>query len=234
MQFHTACLYLHQISLLNLRARPPSISESQASDPNLNWRRDIVTSAILSAHSFLSVSADLPFGSELGFNNTQWIQDGFCLLVACKLYIAAAKSPFARDTKQVRDLLDLSEALSTRYRRTEQLSTRQADEEGDRDVFYHYAQRGKKLKSWFDRNHDVENSSSKETEITDLTAAEQSVTWNTPQLPADATHELLETSMASSVVPFSGGETFEAAEIPSDVDMDDVFGQWMSWDLGPF
>jgi hypothetical protein len=97
-------------------------------------------SALISANSILNLYIQLPSDEEVGFNNTQWVQIAFALVVAYRHTVAASKPD------QTAALLD---TLSKLRSRVEALSTSDVDMNGARDVFFNFRNRVVRIQDWF-------------------------------------------------------------------------------------
>jgi hypothetical protein len=102
----------------------------------------MAVSAVISANSILNLYLELPPNEEVGFNNTQWVQMGFALLVACR-YNATASIP----DKMATFLQTLSELQS----KLEALSTHNVEMNGARDVFFDFKNRVNRIRNWLPR-----------------------------------------------------------------------------------
>lgn len=98
-------------------------------------------SALISASSILNTLVQLPSKEEVGFNNTQWVQIGFALLVAYRHTVIASKP------EQTFAFLD---TLSKLESRVGGLSTEEVDANGKRDVFFDFRRRVVQIQKWFD------------------------------------------------------------------------------------
>lgn len=105
---------------------------------------------LVAAKSLLDFYVSLPLGTETAFNNAGWVQLGFGLIVACKLAVASCQPLIHPHTAGLSAALDLSNVLRRCILRMQALITSDMDESGDRDVFYHYEQRIKRLQWWFE------------------------------------------------------------------------------------
>lgn len=92
----------------------------------------------------------LPLGHDVAFNNTIWVQLGFASTLACKLSVAAMGPSVHSHTLELCGALDISNILSRCILRVQALVTSDMDAFGDRDVFYHYEKRLKRVKWWFE------------------------------------------------------------------------------------
>ncbi|DAA75819.1 TPA_exp: hypothetical protein A8136_1541 [Trichophyton benhamiae CBS 112371] len=140
MQFHTAELSLYQLSLLDKRRQQSGSIQTTLSD-------DMLYAGGMAARSILELYLSLPPRSETGFNNTEWVQIGFALIVACRLAStahAAEPAVFRRHTES------LSNTLTKLKMRVSELSTDTVDLNGDKDVFTNYVDRVARLQVWLD------------------------------------------------------------------------------------
>ncbi|KAL3487457.1 hypothetical protein BJX62DRAFT_253954 [Aspergillus germanicus] len=133
IQYHATSLCLYQLAL-NLTSQ-----RHHAHVGSTPWIDEMAVSAVITANSILSLYLQLPPNEEVGFNNTQWVQMGFALLVACR-YTAAASIP----DKMAAFLQTLSELQL----RLEALSTHNLDVNGARDVFFDFKNRVIRIRNW--------------------------------------------------------------------------------------
>lgn len=235
MHFHAASLYLHQISLLNRPHTKPQCSLQNSDKPNFEWRRDALISGLTSAIAFFAHYRSLPHGAELGFNNLQWMQLGFSLIVACKLCVAGTAPMVFQESKGIRNLLDMPSVLNDCITRVETLTSQEVDHEGDRDVFYHYCLRGKKLQKWFEKSYirdETANSVVGAINGRPQPGMTSSIEIDAvPQLdPQNTNKTQLDQSFGTNEFPGINSNSF----LFSDAAMTDVFGNWFSYDLIPF
>ncbi|KAI9796461.1 MAG: hypothetical protein M1835_003987 [Candelina submexicana] len=145
-QYYTVELYLFQLSLHD----PNKNIDPTRPFPWSPWRLEILCAGLMSARSMLGSFLSLPIDAGKAFNNSQWVQLGFALTVASKLSIAATEKIVARETMSYRQSLGISRLLKECILHTGSLATDFVDEHGDRDVFYHYEQRGKRIQAWYE------------------------------------------------------------------------------------
>ncbi|OGM47925.1 hypothetical protein ABOM_002737 [Aspergillus bombycis] len=146
MQFYTTELYLYQLSLSQQSALSYRSVYSRVSE---TWWDEIFCSGLTAVDNILNTYMGLPIGGEQGFNNTQWVQMAFCILVACRQIVAASRMGKAALLPQSRTW---PETLGKLRQRLAALSTTQVDLDGDRDVFVNFEKRVSRIQGWFDRN----------------------------------------------------------------------------------
>ncbi|GCB23052.1 transcriptional regulator WAR1 [Aspergillus awamori] len=144
MQYYTAELYLCQISLFDHK---PSTQSPRREVP---FQIEALRMGLIAAKALLDHYVCLPLRSEMAFNNAIWIQIGFALTLACKLVVAASEPSIQPHTAELCRALDISSMLSRCILRIQALVTSSLDASGDRDVFYHYEQRLKRVQWWFE------------------------------------------------------------------------------------
>ncbi|KAJ5150701.1 uncharacterized protein N7500_010890 [Penicillium coprophilum] len=137
IQYHATGLCLYQLAL-NITNQEPQLPFESSS-----WREEMSFSALISASSILNLYIQLPPNEEVGFNNTQWVQIAFALLVAYRHTVAASK------LDQTAALLDTLSKLKTRVGA---LSTSDVDMNGARDVFYNFRNRIVQIENWLGRH----------------------------------------------------------------------------------
>ncbi|SMQ50063.1 unnamed protein product [Zymoseptoria tritici ST99CH_3D7] len=113
------------------------------------WRLDALSTGLIAAKSSLSCFLSLPLGHEKSFNNSEWIQLGFVTTCAARLAALSSQKVIRQETHHLRRFLGISDGLKDTIRRLESLSTSTADDDGERDVFYHYRQRVQRIQAWF-------------------------------------------------------------------------------------
>jgi hypothetical protein len=144
MQFYTTELYLCQVSLFDYKPNTPS----RKLDPSFHI--EVLCVGLRAAKHFLDFYVSLPLRAEMSFNNTGWVQIGFALTLACKLTITACEPSVYTHTGELCRTLDLSSLLNKCILRIQALITSHMDASGDRDVFYHYEKRIKRVQWWFE------------------------------------------------------------------------------------
>lgn len=114
-----------------------------------SWRDEIALAAQVSANAILTQFILLPPREELGFNNTQWVQIAFALLVSYR-HTVATSSPEKRAA--------LLHILSQIRSRVGTLSTPHVDMTGARDVFFDFTKRIFRIQNWLCNNGKYEAS----------------------------------------------------------------------------
>ena len=105
---------------------------------------------LAAAKTLLDFYICLPLRCDLAFNNATWIQLGFAVILACKLVITAMEPSVHPHTAELCCALDISNVLSRCILRIQALITSDMDASGDRDVFYHFEKRLKRIQWWFE------------------------------------------------------------------------------------
>ncbi|GLB04780.1 hypothetical protein AtubIFM57258_010799 [Aspergillus tubingensis] len=144
MQYYTAELYLCQISLFDNKPK------TQSPRREVSFQIEALRMGLVAAKALLDYYVCLPLRSEMAFNNAIWIQIGFALTLASKLVVAASEPSIQPHTAELCRALDISSMLSRCILRMQALVTSSMDASGDRDVFYHYEQRLKRVQWWFE------------------------------------------------------------------------------------
>lgn len=146
MQLYSSELCLYQLSLS--QKIPLSSAYSIVSE---TWWGEIFCSGLTAAENILNMYLGLPLGGEQAFNNTQWVQMAFCILVASRQVVAASSMGKAALLPQIHTWPETLEKLRQRL---EALSTDQVDLDGERDVFVDFEKRVSRIQGWFDCNFD--------------------------------------------------------------------------------
>ncbi|KAF7163912.1 hypothetical protein CNMCM6106_000684 [Aspergillus hiratsukae] len=142
MQFHAAELYLSQITLFDRKTPHDSMFWS-------SLRIEAVSMGLTAARHLLRFYLALPLRSETVLNNAQWVQIRFGATLAATLSVAASDPSIDEQVAKLRDSLDMSLMLQQVILRVQALVTPLVDARGERDVFYHYGNRLKRLQWWY-------------------------------------------------------------------------------------
>ncbi|KAM5474653.1 hypothetical protein MferCBS49748_000059 [Microsporum ferrugineum] len=141
LQFHATELSLYQLTLLEKAGKQPKPAETAVSD-------EMLCAGRIAAQSILKLYLSLPPHSETAFNNTEWVQIGFALIVACRQ--VGTTSTTQMTPALVRHKESFSSTLMQLKARVSELSTDLVDLNGDRDIFSNFADRVTRLQAWFD------------------------------------------------------------------------------------
>ena len=233
MQLHTIELFLYQISLLDPNSGSEKNTTCLSSWPL--WRLEILRSGLTPAKLFLDTYLSLPSRTEMTFNNTEWVQLGFALIVASKFSVAGKAQFVSAQTMSLRRSLDILGVLKQTILRTRALISSNLDADGERAVFFHYEKRAMTLQCWPQRE-----------------LSEQ------PELLTDSVHQLCEKSsqlITPSLQMRTGDNTLNLCTQISDIDdglrsdqvhhlqmpdyfpeetMDGIFGDWITYPMLPF
>lgn len=170
MQFYTTELYLCQVSLFDYKPNTPNRKLDNA------FYIEVLCVALKAAKYFLDFYVSLPLRAEMAFNNTGCVQIEFALTLACKLVITASEPFVYPHTAELCRSLDLSSLLNKCILRIQALITSHMDTSGDRDVFYHYEKRIKRVQWWFEsRKLTISNNTN-----TNYSPSQSSGTYETP------------------------------------------------------
>jgi hypothetical protein len=149
IQFSTTELFLCQAAFFDKTA-PLHIS----------FHVDILRMGLIAAKNIFTLYLSLPIYADKAFNNSEWIQLSFALTVAARLTTASNHNSVNHLTKDLRQSLDLPNILRRVSSRIGALSTRHVDAVGNRDVFYYYEERVRRIHSWFEHLSATENMAS--------------------------------------------------------------------------
>lgn len=171
MQFFTTELYLCQVTLFDYKLNTPS----RKLDPAFHI--EVLCLGLKAAKYFLDFYVSLPLRAEMAFNNTGCVQIDFALTLACKIAITACEPSVYAHTAELCRSLDLSNLLNKCILRIQALITSHMDTSGDRDVFYYYEKRIKRVQWWFEsRKLTISNNNTS----TNYSPSQSSGTYETP------------------------------------------------------
>ncbi|KAJ5161704.1 hypothetical protein N7492_007096 [Penicillium capsulatum] len=127
IHFHATglCLYQLAVHLAGSQAKPQL-------NPSQPWRDEMSCAALTATESILNLYLSLPLKREQGFNNTQWVQMGFAMLVGLRQTVAAS---------QPEQVVSFSHLLAQMQQRITALSGSDVDMNGARDVFCGFSRR---------------------------------------------------------------------------------------------
>ncbi|KAJ5778799.1 hypothetical protein N7520_002045 [Penicillium odoratum] len=141
--FHAVQLCLCQISVFDHNLNAQSMHHS------LPYQIDALRMGLVVSKTLLEFYISLPLRHDVAFNNAIWVQLGFAATLACKLSVAAMRPSVHPHTFDLCRAFDISKFLSRCILRIQALVTPDMDASGDRDVFYHYEKRLKRVQWWF-------------------------------------------------------------------------------------
>ncbi|KAF7113831.1 hypothetical protein CNMCM5793_004886 [Aspergillus hiratsukae] len=200
MQFHAAELYLSPITLFDRKTPHDSMFWS-------SLRIEAVSMGLTAARHLFRFYLALPLRSETVLNNAQWVQIRFGATLAATLSVAASDPSIDEQVAKLRDSLDMSLMLQQVILRVQALVTPLVDARGERDVFYHYGNRLKRLQWWY------------KTQMT--------------QIPVRHQHHASPTTMAHNPIGTAGPSPVPTEDLqahwPSfllDSTVDDLFNEW--------
>lgn len=140
MQFHTAKLFLYQVAFFERNLQnSPSL--------HLNILRD----GLEGAKSFLDLYLWLPPKSEMALTNSEWIQLSFGTTLAAKLAIISREPNVEPQTRDLRHRLNIDNVFRHLALRIGSLVGRAGEGNKQKDIFFHYEQRVRKIEKWYDR-----------------------------------------------------------------------------------
>ncbi|CAJ2510370.1 Uu.00g050730.m01.CDS01 [Anthostomella pinea] len=131
MQYHTAELFLCQAAFFE---------KTMPLDATLH--SELLVTGFSAAKSMVEFILSLPERAETVFNNSEWIQMSLALTVGARLSMAS--------NYNLQQSLDLPDMIRRMYLRFGTLVTEQRDAEGNRDIFYSYEQRLRRIHQWFE------------------------------------------------------------------------------------
>lgn len=140
MQFHTAKLFLYQVAFFerNLQHSPAL---------HLN----ILCEGLEGAKSFLDLYLWLPPKSEMALTNSEWIQLSFGVTLAAKFAIVSKDPNVEPQTRDLRHRLNIDNVFRHLALRIGALVGRAGEGNKQKDIFFHYEQRVRKIQNWFEK-----------------------------------------------------------------------------------
>ncbi|KAF2088723.1 hypothetical protein K490DRAFT_38093 [Saccharata proteae CBS 121410] len=223
IQFHVAELFLCQAAIFDRHSHLISPQWSSS-------RFDFLCTGLSAATALFGYYLSLHPGTELSFNNSEWIQISFALTVACKLAVTSTEKPVHSQTFALRRSLDMSGILRQLALRTGALVSDRIDAQGDRDVFTNYEQRIKRMEMWF-------NSHCHSTPTPPPTAHQQ----ERPKRPDLGQHRA-SSALHMNQSPYPehplhwdgvtmphGSYDFQHDSFLPDATIDDILGDWMTF-----
>jgi hypothetical protein len=144
MQFYTVEMYLCQITLFDHKPGAQPLRHESS------FQIEVLRMGLTAAKTLLHFYTCLPLGCDAKFPNVGWVQLGFAVTLACKLVVAASKPSVHPHTVDLCRALDISNTMRQCILRIQALITSDMDASGDRDVFFHYEKRLKRVQWWFE------------------------------------------------------------------------------------
>lgn len=173
MQFHTAKLFLYQVAFFE---------RSLQHNPALHL--NTLCEGLESAKSFLDLYLWLPPKSEMALTNSEWIQLSFGVTLAAKFAIVSKGPDVELQTRDLRHRLNIDNVFRHLSLRIGALVGRAGDEKKEKDIFYHYELRVRKIQNWFERMVKATGSDSPLNQQANISQ----VTVPTQRLPQAHTH----------------------------------------------
>ncbi|KAK2055987.1 hypothetical protein LY76DRAFT_595569 [Colletotrichum caudatum] len=143
-QMHTIQLCLNQLSL-------PEAPFGLTNPQNDSLQRLItgLSDSTVSAKSLISVLIHTPPGQEVYFPNIIWVMLHCGLTLAARLDLLAADPRIAFMAEHLRQFSDIGHTIRQVVLRLESTSSPNVDDRGDRDSFYHFAIRAKRVEQFY-------------------------------------------------------------------------------------
>lgn len=140
MQFHTAKLFLYQVAFFerNLQQSP-------------YLHLNILCEGLEGAKSFLDLYLWLPPKSEMALTNIEWIQLSFGVTLAAKFAIVSRNPHVEAQTRDLRHRLNIDHVFRHLALRIGALVGRAGDGNKQKDIFYYYEQRTRKIQGWYEK-----------------------------------------------------------------------------------
>ncbi|KAH3961444.1 hypothetical protein HBH52_230290 [Parastagonospora nodorum] len=157
MQFHTAKLFLYQVAFFerNLQQSPA-------------LHRNIICEGLEGAKSFLDLYLWLPPKSEMFLTNTEWIQLNFGVTLAAKFAIISKEPGVEPHTRDLRHRLNIDNVFRHLALRIGALVGRGGEGNKQKDIFFHYESRVRKIQKWYERMIQATRASSPESQASTL------------------------------------------------------------------
>lgn len=140
MQFHTAKLFLYQVAFFerNLQQSP-------------YLHLNILCEGLEGAKSFLDLYLWLPPKSEMALTNIEWIQLSFGVTLAAKFAIVSRDPHVEAQTRELRHRLNIDHVFRHLVLRIGALVGRAEGGNKQKDIFYHYELRTRKIQNWYEK-----------------------------------------------------------------------------------
>ncbi|KAJ5091449.1 hypothetical protein NUU61_006319 [Penicillium alfredii] len=181
IHFNATGICLYQLALTMARQQPESpFTMSQI------WRDEMFFAGQFAANTLLDLHLALPANSDFAFNNTQWVQLGFAMLVAYQHVVSV--STISHTTSFLHTLSRLQQRVGS-------MSTAEVDDNGDRDVFFDFQRRISQIQSRLDGHGRPEPSVANHMVMEELRYAPQASAMSgmtyTEQYPAATNEQML-------------------------------------------
>ncbi|KAF4432454.1 hypothetical protein CFRS1_v013653 [Colletotrichum fructicola] len=148
-QMHTIQLCLNQLSLPDA---PFALHKPQ--NPSSQRLIQGLSESIVSAKSLVSILLHTPPGQEVYFPNIVWVMLHCGNTLAARLDLQAADPRISFMTEHLRQFSDIGHTIRQVVLRLESATSPDVDDRGDRDSFYHFLIRTKRVEKWTQRPHD--------------------------------------------------------------------------------
>ncbi|KAJ6002603.1 hypothetical protein N7451_005150 [Penicillium sp. IBT 35674x] len=142
--FHAVELCLCQIAVFDHNRNAPAVRYYSS------YQIDALRMGLSASKTLLDFYIALPLRHDVAFNDVIWVQLGFAATLACKLSVAAMNPSVHPHTTELCRALGISNILSRCILRVQALVTSDMDASGDRDVFYYYERRLKRVQWCFE------------------------------------------------------------------------------------
>ncbi|KAJ0158043.1 hypothetical protein CTA2_12424 [Colletotrichum tanaceti] len=143
-QLHTIQLCLNQLSL-------PEAPFGLSNPQNAPMQRLVagLSESIVSAKSLVSVLLHTPPGQEVFFPNIVWVMLHCGFTLAARLDLLAADPRIGFMAEHLRQFSDIAHTVRQVVLRLESASSPDLDDRGDRDSFYHFGIRTKRVERFY-------------------------------------------------------------------------------------
>lgn len=148
-----------QLSLLELLISHSSLGgstfgidkfhEVQNMSDTQSYVLDWLSTSIAAVRSLINMVLVLPADEERPVSNTIWLALYCSMTLGVRLDLLAAHKGPSGKAYHLRRFLDMPNALRQIVKRCESVARDDVDETGDRDVFYHMANRSRRLEDWY-------------------------------------------------------------------------------------
>ncbi|KZL85970.1 zn 2cys6 transcription factor [Colletotrichum incanum] len=219
-QLHTIQLCLNQLSL-------PEAPFGLNNPQNASMQRLIagLSESIVSAKSLVSVLLHTPPGQEVFFPNIVWVMLHCGFTLAARLDLLAADPRIGFMAEHLRQFSDVGHTIRQVVLRLESASSPDLDDRGDRDSFYHFAIRAKRVEKFYLQQQrqsadQQQNFSPQSLHVTMPTTSAGYTTMSTPTSDFSTHNQSLDYSLAPSmfsqtVAPMDGNLAYPNFIMPN-------------------